>query len=593
MELGSHLPLLIDLHLKSAVLIAFAALLTAVLRHTSAANRHGIGLAALIALLVLPFTQLGKPLWSYALKNGEVVESVILESQPTAVKSSAGSGAALSRVDSGDTWEFWSSIPAHWPAMVVGLWAAGTVFVLMRRAVGQVKLRLIASRSRVMSEGRAVVLARDIAADWGVRAQIRESETCRVPLVFGVWRPVVLLPSEALAWSDERLSAALRHEFGHIRRRDVLTRWLADLACAFYWMNPLAWHGVRFLRLAQEQACDDLVLRSGICPDAYATQLVEVVRSLRRSRFGSSHALAMAQPSSLEVRVRAIVDASRDRTPRGLRGAWAGGVLALFVLALCTVAQLRGADGGKASAVANDKERQVEVEAIFVEYSGKDGDLPEFLRSFVRMTKPGVGGLVSGEVANKGLKALREIKGLDVLSSPRVLLRPKMQGVIAVGREFVYPKEWETDAPSGKGQPKALDNRFIGVRFGVTADLTAGGAIQLQLAPEVTEFEGFVMCDKSGRVLGDGAPVLKPGSAPRPPDGTEPGDLLKQPIFSTRKVEASVTLEDGQMVVLGGLQRKWTPDVPGADAGGSPIQKGAEQGAKTLMVLVTARVLAP
>lgn len=97
----------------------------------------------------------------------------------------------------------------------------------------------------------------------------------------------------------------------------------------------------------------------------------------------------------------------------------------------------------------------------------------------------------------------------------------------------------------------------------------------------------------SGRVLGDGAPALKPESAPRPPDGTEPGDLLKQPIFSTRTVEASVTLEDGQMVVLGGLQRKWTPDVPGADAGGSPIQKGAEQGAKTLMVLVTARVLAP
>ncbi|MFO0904413.1 MAG: hypothetical protein U0939_15520 [Pirellulales bacterium] len=55
-QLELHLPTLFDLGLKSVLLMAFAALATALLRRTSAANRHAIGVAAFVSLLVLPWT---------------------------------------------------------------------------------------------------------------------------------------------------------------------------------------------------------------------------------------------------------------------------------------------------------------------------------------------------------------------------------------------------------------------------------------------------------------------------------------------------------------------------------------------------------
>jgi hypothetical protein len=174
---------------------------------------------------------------------------------------------------------------------------------------------------------------------------LRESEYCRAPLVFGLWRAVILMPVRARHWSDEELRAALLHEFGHVHRRDCLTRLLIDVACAIYWVNPLVWIAARQMRIAQEQACDDIVLSAGVSPTDYASQMVEIVRSLGSERFSSRRALAMAQPSTLETRIRAIIDAGCDRRPLS-RPALAGGTLALLAaLALCGAARLRGADG--------------------------------------------------------------------------------------------------------------------------------------------------------------------------------------------------------------------------------------------------------
>src|SRR4051812_24845985 len=80
----------------------------------------------------------------------------------------------------------------------------------------------------------------------------------------------------------------------------------SKLVCALHWCNPLVWTVARQLRLAQEQACDDLVLLGGVDPGCYAQELVASVRRLH-PRFAEWDAsLAMAQPSTLDSRVRAI-----------------------------------------------------------------------------------------------------------------------------------------------------------------------------------------------------------------------------------------------------------------------------------------------
>ena len=114
---------------------------------------------------------------------------------------------------------------------------------------------------------------------------------------------------------------------------------IAQLACALYWFNPLAWIAARHIRTERERACDDLVLACGTRGPDYAEELLEIARVMRGGRYPALLAgatLAMAHRSQLEGRLIAILDpkvprsASRGSAPRcggrrRLRAAAAGG----------------------------------------------------------------------------------------------------------------------------------------------------------------------------------------------------------------------------------------------------------------------------
>ena len=618
MNLETHLPLLLDLLLKSTAVLALAALLMAAFRRASAANRHAIAVAALVTLLVLPFTKLVQPRWSFALNQPAPAVPVTIKLPPitTMASSVGGQGAAMAVPVNAPVKA--ADIRVNWSAVGVGVWLAGFALVLTHRAGVGWRLGRLAAESRAMNDGRIIAMARELAAAGGVRAEIRESETCRVPLAFGMWRSTVLLPSEAMDWSDARLSAALQHEFGHIRRRDCLTRWFADLACAIYWMNPLVWLGARSLRLAQEQACDDLVLNAGARPGDYATQLVEIVRSLQEDRFTARQALAMAQPSSLETRVRAIVDESRDRSARSVRSAFAGVTFAAAALALCTAAQVRGADPRKPAPAMAPDAPQVMIEAKFIEFTGADDALPDFLKepnlkpvpadegaisaegrfTEVAGTKGGVPdalnepalekgaaiqGVLAPEKAEAAFNALKDVKGVDVLSTPSVLTRSNQRAKIEIVREMLYTTEWEKDARTGAWKAAKFDTKNLGVTFEVTPEVKRDGAISLRMAPQVVEFAGFTDLDGKGEAV-----VGKPDGARRfneritaGPDGIGiPEGHRAQAVFHTRSMATQMTVKAGDTIVLGGLR-------------GSGAKAGNEERPRRLLVLVTARIAKP
>src|SRR5262249_33106515 len=123
---------------------------------------------------------------------------------------------------------------------------------------------------------------------------------------------------------------------------DCLTHLVAQLACAAYWFNPLAWIAARRLRTERERACDDLVLASGTRGSDYADQLLDIARVMRAGRFPAVLAgatLAMAHRSQLEGRLMAILDPSIPR--RGLTRARALAAVAMFALLIVPVAAVQ------------------------------------------------------------------------------------------------------------------------------------------------------------------------------------------------------------------------------------------------------------
>ena len=589
MNIESSFAPLLDLLLKSAALVLFGTGLLASIRKTSAANRHAVSVAIFAGLLLLPLTKLLPARWSFSIERPAApvkkMRLPLIVSEPSSdQRESAQPVANVPQLPAR------TPLVIPWKKVALSVWLGGAALLLVGRAIVAMRLRSMVRGSFPIEDDRLAAKVRSLMTTSDVRAEVRESERCPVPLASGIVRPVVLLPAEAAEWSDAYISSALRHELGHIRRRDCVTRLLADVLCALYWVNPLVWFAARQMRLAQEQACDDLVLNAGAPADEYAEQLVEVVRSLQDDRFTARHALAMAQPSTLETRVRAIVDESRDRSARSVRGAFAGITFLAASLALCTAAQLRGADEKKAAPAADVNaplRKQIEIAAKFIEITGEDEALPDSLKLLRNKDIPAASviGMLTAEQAADAMKALNKVKGADLLSSPRITTRSGQQAVIEIVREFRYPTEWDRDAKSGSWKPVKFETKNIGVSFSVEA-VDADGVIDLQMTPEVVEFNGWRDLDGDAKVLIGKPDTMKPLGkrlTDAPSLKSVPGGHRAQPVFNTRKMSATVTVRPQHAVGLGIV-----------DSGDSDkAREGGKEARRVLVVLVTAGIVKP
>ena len=127
-----------------------------------------------------------------------------------------------------------------------------------------------------------------------------------------------------------------------------------------------------------------------------------------------------------------------------------------------------------------------------------------------------------------------------------------------------------------------------------------GVTIDLNLVPQVVEFEGFINY---------GSPIFAPTTSFLDPIlgliSSQPSiitpNVINQPIFNSRKVTTSVSVWDGQTVVLGGLMREdvqktedRTPIIGDVPIVGRLFRSNAEQHIKrNLVIFVSARLINP
>ena len=73
---------------------------------------------------------------------------------------------------------------------------------------------------------------------------------------WGWLRPVILLPAVASRWSAEYLRHVVRRELVHLWRADAAVDKLVQLTCVFYWMNPLVWLARWRITVESDRAVD-------------------------------------------------------------------------------------------------------------------------------------------------------------------------------------------------------------------------------------------------------------------------------------------------------------------------------------------------
>lgn len=329
--------ILLELFAKSAALLAGAMLCAFILRRASAARRNLVWAAAFASLLALPLTKIVSPRWLLP----------VYHPQPHPAQSHADL-SSLSPLPADDLQPVAMSAKAtqrphmpDWWTMAAGLWIAGCAAMLGYRFLGSLQLALLKRRS-APGDGSVFSVSREIASEFGIArpVDIRLASEVSMPMTWGIWKPVLVLPADIVTWHRDRLAAALRHEFAHIARNDCPVRLAAQIVTALYWPNPLVWLASRSLQMTQEEACDNLVLHAGTPADEYATLLLDAGRKWSANNSLTRHGIAMARPAALERRVTAIVDETRDRRPAAFRTRLATSLALAAVLAICAVAQV-------------------------------------------------------------------------------------------------------------------------------------------------------------------------------------------------------------------------------------------------------------
>ena len=220
------------------------------------------------------------------------------------------------------------------------------------------------------------------------------------PILVGLIRPRLFLPSKWSSWTSEELRGVVKHELAHLERRDIYVLILQAMATALFGANPLIWLLNRRLMYVRELRCDEAVLReTSLSPAEYGRLLLGLVD--RRPMPSALTVFFADRGTTLKKRLEHVLSFKEGGIKRSKRQLAVLILVGLAIVPLSIREAYTQNDGGlKVSNSATDK-RAAEI------------------------TQPREGRAVSGLVdSNDVLPIIYDIKEVDVKPHPVQIFAP-------------------------------------------------------------------------------------------------------------------------------------------------------------------------
>jgi bla regulator protein BlaR1 len=240
---------------QSTLFAAVAGLLSLALRKQRAQVRYAIWLAASVKFLI-PFALLvsiGSQFhWRTEVSTTQLLLPMAMEqiSQPFARSAPLAAVMPTTSLIS---------------AVMLGIWICGFTSVVYAWSK---RWRYIRAAVRAASP-----------VQLGIPIRVMSSPVPLEPGVFGIFKPVLMLPEGILErLSPAQLRSILAHELCHVRRRDNLAAAVHMTVEALFWFHPLVWWIGSRLMEERERACDEEVLRHAAEPEVYAEGILNVCK---------------------------------------------------------------------------------------------------------------------------------------------------------------------------------------------------------------------------------------------------------------------------------------------------------------------------
>ena len=276
------------------------------------------------------------------------------------------------------------------PAEALALaWLGGALVLMVWRVSAYLHfLRCLRAGRREVSDPALLDLLARTGEELKVRRPVElwENPLAASPMLLGLFRPRIVLPSAAVSEADFRCTAL--HELTHYRRRDLLYKWLVQLTVCLHWWNPLVWVMAREIDRACELACDEAVLRR-LKPEerlSYGDALLRALESGGGYRAARGSVSLGESAELLKERLSAIMNFKKPSR-------WTALLSLVLAAALTTGAAAAGAYTGPAkrgaspvkgtalpplSAQASSSENLRLRSALLAERSYEEGDVAAF-----------------------------------------------------------------------------------------------------------------------------------------------------------------------------------------------------------------------
>ena len=307
----------------ASVIVALALVACRACRRRSASLRHAILAASLLAAAAAPVFELVLPRWEFPLlsRTAHVPASrmALTSDLPPVAVANVPAAPATPRLTVAD--------------MLWAVWGTGVLLVIAGLLASLVRLFALIRRCRPTQSSEWRERAQALSMHYGLSRPVvvLESRDRSLLVTCGLFQPRIIVPAGAAAWRPDRIEVVLAHELAHIVRRDWPMMIAARAILAVYWFNPLMWIACRRMRDESEHACDDAVLRRGVSATDYASHLLAIARQVLPASATWASAPAVVTPSTLERRIAAMFNGSRNHGPL-TRASLAATLLAIIVV---------------------------------------------------------------------------------------------------------------------------------------------------------------------------------------------------------------------------------------------------------------------
>jgi general secretion pathway protein D len=176
---------------------------------------------------------------------------------------------------------------------------------------------------------------------------------------------------------------------------------------------------------------------------------------------------------------------------------------------------------------------------------------------------------IKGTPVELVISALERTAGSDLLSAPKILTKSGETATIHVGEVHWYPTAFDVSIER-YSQPGLVPLEYAEEKTGVMLEVTPeldpeNGTINLKLSPEIRELAGFdeqhvatlwpffTSGDTAFNIIPTGMTSADLKDLLSNQQGAADRLIARRPIFKSRKVNTSVTIEDGSTIAMGGL----------------------------------------